>query len=331
MALGACAPGHDALIATALQAPAGAEVFNAEDPVPLALLPHARRPSVVAFSGGGPDGAFGAGYITARLRSGHFAQPDVMTGVSIGALVAVLAFVGAEDRLEAVFAQGGLEGMAGSTDPLRGLLGSSFSGSERYAAVIAAALADAVLAKVAIEQARGRRLYVATTDLDGMTTAVWDLGAIAASGTPGAYDFLRQVVLASGSIPGVFPPVALADGAGAKRLYVDGGASAQFYVPDLPKGRALSNVLIVINNALDADPPLSRYSALATAQRGFSTIIRAQSRDLIEIERLKRMRDGGHLTVVALPEDAPASKLQDFSAKAMAETFALGMRIGAGA
>jgi hypothetical protein len=48
---------------------------------------------------------------------------------------------------------------------------------------------------------------VVTTNLDAQRTAVWDMGAIASSGAPGALDLFRDVLVASASVPGVYSPV----------------------------------------------------------------------------------------------------------------------------
>jgi patatin-like phospholipase/acyl hydrolase len=64
-----------------------------------------------------------------------------------------------------------------------------------------------LLRAVAAESAKGRKLLVATTDLDKEQTVIWNLGVIAAQGGEGARRLFRDIVVASASIPGIFPPV----------------------------------------------------------------------------------------------------------------------------
>lgn len=324
-----CGPSREAMLRSAPTSPAASSSFVAIDPVPRANLPRAPHPRVVALSGGGPDGAFGAGYMVGQLGRADYAPPDIITGVSIGALVGAMAFTGDSQRLERVFTGGALSGMGSDTDPLRGLILGSIDSGKRYAAAIAEALDDAAIDRVAAQYRRGRRFYVATTDLDTMTQVVWDMGAIAAQPAPGAKAFFRRVILASGSIPAVYPPVPLADGTGPARLHVDGGASAGFYVPELAPGRRLGAVLIVINGKLGSAKPLERYTLAATAQRGVSSLIRAETRDLLEIERLQAARSGNRLTLVSLPPSVPALMMQNFSAAELERRFELGRQMGA--
>src|SRR5581483_8814502 len=82
-----------------------------------------------------------------------------------------------------------------------------------------------LLRKVAQAHARGRRLFVGTTNLDTRRLTIWDMGAIASRGTPEALDLYRAVLLASSSVPGFLPPVHLdvrVDGHHSQEMHVDG-------------------------------------------------------------------------------------------------------------
>src|SRR5262249_42091733 len=92
---------------------------------------------------------------------------------------------------------------------------------------------DAMLADIAREYNKGRLLLIGTTSLDDQRPIIWNIGAIAASGGPGAPEPGRKVVLASASVPGVFPPVMLDVEAGGRRwqeMNVDGGAVVQTFL-----------------------------------------------------------------------------------------------------
>lgn len=297
--------------------------YASDDPLPAVHRPAASRPKVIAFSGGGPDGAFGAGYVLGRLdRSAP--QADVVTGVSIGALVGALAFAGETERLKALFAGGDTAPLGDDLNPIRAVFAGSLSNGAAYAALLDHAIDAAVISRIAAEHRAGRRLFVATTNLDTMRMTIWDLGALAASNNPGAPDLLRRILLASASVPGAYPPVVLPDPAGPG-LHGDGGVTGTFYVPRLRS----EAVTVVVNNTLGADPPQIRITAAGAAQRALSTTIRAQTRDRLALERARAEVSGTNFAVVALPDGWPAARLQDWSREAMARTFRLGQSLGA--
>src|SRR5262249_36662219 len=83
------------------------------------------------------------------------------------------------------------------------------------------------------EYRRCRALLIVTTNLDAGVAVIWNIGAIAESGRPGAIGLIRKILLASASIPGLFPPVmfdALVDGVAHQEMHVDGGASMQTFL-----------------------------------------------------------------------------------------------------
>lgn len=57
-------------------------------------------PTVLALSGGGEDGAFGAGVLHGWSERGDRPDFDVVTGVSTGALMAPFAFLGSGEDAE---------------------------------------------------------------------------------------------------------------------------------------------------------------------------------------------------------------------------------------
>lgn len=90
-----------------------------------------------------------------------------------------------------------------------------------------------MLAAIAREYAKGRLLMIGTTNLDEQRPVTWNIGAIAATGKPGALELFRKILLASASIPGMFPPVFIdveAAGQRYQEMHVDGGAVAQMFL-----------------------------------------------------------------------------------------------------
>jgi predicted acylesterase/phospholipase RssA len=87
---------------------------------------------------------------------------------------------------------------------------------------------------VAREAAKGRLLLVATTDVAIGEPVVWDLGAIAKNGGSSARALFRDVLAASASVSGMFPPVMIRvaeNGLHNDQAHVDGAATVPFFVP----------------------------------------------------------------------------------------------------
>jgi len=244
--------------------------------------------NALAISGGGANGAYGAGILCGWTEVGGRPEFDIVTGVSTGALIAPAAFLGssydkvirdiytnisdadiAKQNLIEFFLQGRPSLL--DTQPLRGVLREA----------VTKELVDAV----AREQARGRRLYVATTNLDARRLVIWDMGAIASAGTPEALELFRNVMLASASIPVAFPPVMLTVAAGGSlydEMHADGSITTQLFGPfliaghDEVKGRKAN--VYVIKNGKFADPPQEvPYKVWDIAAAAFSTLITWQS------------------------------------------------------
>ena len=208
---------------------------------------------------------------------------------------------------------------------MRAALSGSLSDGTAYAQIVASVATDALIARIAAEHEAGCRLFVATTDLDTMRMTAWDMGAIARM--RGGTTLFRRVLLASASVPGVYPPVPLT-GDDGPRLHADGGVTRQIYLPDLPTDHQAASLVLIFNNTLAGDPPPARLSTLGSAQRGLSALIRGQSRDQVRFAQLTAQQTGAEVQVFSIPPAATAARLQDFSPAAMARTFDLGRQIG---
>ena len=196
-----------------------------------------RRPQhVLALSGGGAYGAYTAGYMAGWTRSGTRPEFDVVTGISTGALIAPLAFLGPEfdcrlgNLYTHVQASDIFRVRAWVTIPFKDAAASS--APLRH--LIESEITPELMNRVAAEHRKGRRLYIGTTNLDTRRLVVWDMGAIACKSCPEGCRLFRDVLLASCSVPGMFPPVEFeveVDGKKSTELHVDGGVSAQLFVP----------------------------------------------------------------------------------------------------
>ncbi len=189
----------------------------------------------LVISSGGDDGAFGAGLLIGWTAAGTRPEFDLVTGVSTGALMAPLAFLGPDydGRLREVYTRYSEDDMVERRGLAEALSGDAAFDTAPLRHLIDSYIGDEEVARIATEARKGRRLLVATTNLDAARPVVWDLTKIAASGAPNARQLIGDVILASCSVPGLFRPVLLEVAAGGDRydeLHVDGGVTSQLFV-----------------------------------------------------------------------------------------------------
>ena len=189
----------------------------------------------LAISGGGDKGAFAAGLITGWSESGKRPYLHVVTGISIGALVAPFAFVGPEcdETLKNVFTNIGQKNIFNSRNVMAAILDDAIKDSTPLWNLMGQHVNEELLARIAEKRSKGPFLFVATTNLDARLPVVWNMGEIAASKHPNALDLFRKILLASASIPGVFPPVMIDvefEGVPYQEMHVDGGAVGQVFL-----------------------------------------------------------------------------------------------------
>lgn len=239
----------------------------------------------LALSGGGAGGSFGAGVLLGLTKSGNRPQFEVVTGVSTGALIAPFAFLGEEwdGQLAEAF----------STDAAAGLLVSrgfqllfkpSFFMGEPLEGMVEKFVTPELIDAVAQEAEKGRILMVATTNLDLQQTVYWNLGEIAKARNEKARRLFSRVLVASASVPGVFPPVMIpveADGKHYEEMHVDGGATLPFFLG--PELWALSNdpmhlinnanIYIVMNGQLQAPSSSTPVNTVQIIARAFESML----------------------------------------------------------
>jgi predicted acylesterase/phospholipase RssA len=193
----------------------------------------------LAISGGGENGAYGAGLLTGWSALGTRPEFKAVTGVSTGALIAPFAYLGpAYDRqLERFYTTIGQKDVMTSNGLISAVLGESLYDSTPLFHLIRSVMNREMVAAIATEyRDEGRLLCIATANLDAPVGVLWDIGAIAASDRPDAGELIARILLASASIPGLFPPVMIdleADSQHFQEMHVDGGTVAQvvFYPP----------------------------------------------------------------------------------------------------
>jgi hypothetical protein len=199
--------------------------------------------SYLAISGGGSDGAFGAGLLNGWSETGTRPRFKIVTGVSTGALIAPFAFLGSayDDELKASYTTIDASHIFSARGLLPLLWSESVASTKPLQKLIGTYITEKVLDAIAAEDRKGRLLLVASTNLDAEQPVIWDMGAIASSNRPDRLDLFRKVLLASASIPSLFSPVLIdvtLDGKKYQELHVDGGVFFQSFfvasVADLP-------------------------------------------------------------------------------------------------
>ncbi|HVL15695.1 MAG TPA: patatin-like phospholipase family protein, partial [Gemmata sp.] len=299
--------------------------------------------SVLAISGGGSYGAYSAGILCGWTQAGTRPQFDVVTGISTGALIAPLAFLGPayDAELERFYTTVRNDDIYAKRGVIRALAGSSFADTAPLRRLVEATITPDLLRAVAAEHEKGRRLYVGTTDLEGRRPVVWDVGAIAARGTPADRKLVVDVLLASAAIPGFFPPVPLTVEAGGRTTtekHVDGGVSASlFFVPphvppeeraSLPRGWLYgSDLYLLVSGKLYADPEPCPPESLRIAGGAITTVLYAQTRGDLQRLFTVSMLTGMNYHLAAIPADfdAPTSAT-DFDPAKMRRMFDEGRR-----
>ena len=189
----------------------------------------------LAVSGGGDNGAFGAGLMNGWTETGTRPEFKMVTGVSTGALIAPFAFLGSDydATLREVYTTMTPEKVYRARGFSAALYDDAMADTTPLSQVIAGYADQKMFDAIAREYQKGRLLMIGTTDLDAQRPVIWNIGALAASGHPGALDLFRKILRASAAIPGAFQPVLIdveIDGRKYQEMHVDGGAIAQLFL-----------------------------------------------------------------------------------------------------
>jgi predicted acylesterase/phospholipase RssA len=294
--------------------------------------------NILALSGGGADGAFGAGALVGLTRSALRPQFSVVTGVSTGALIAPYAFLGSDwdDQLVEVYTSGRAEHLLHSRG-LAALFGSSvYSGTplkqlvDRYAT-------DALIQAVAREASTGRLLLVATTDVSTGEPVIWDLGSIAMNGGAGARALFRDVLVASASVPGLFPPVVIRvqeQQALYDEVHVDGTIAVPFFVPlafaqparDASDPSRGAIIYVIVDGHLSEQPVPIRLRARSILTRSVSAGLNHMLRTTLELTATDAELEGAQFQFAAIPLAYPELHSFDFRTQSMRSLFQYGYK-----
>jgi predicted patatin/cPLA2 family phospholipase len=309
---------------------------KAEARLAFATEKHPPVANLLAISGGAEDGAFGAGLLVGWSDAGTRPMFDLVTGVSSGALIAPFAFLGREHdgQLREIFTKYGRKDIF--TYNVSGVIeGSALADDAPLARLIEKYVDAAFLQEIARERAKGRVLLIGTTNLDTQRPVMWDMGRIAMSNDREAIVLFRKILLASATLPGVFPPVRIQVRVGGQNydeLHVDGGVTRQVFIaPSIissvshdqksGKGTAKPRLFVIRNGKIDPEWQSVHENVVSITQRSISTLIKNQGiGDLYRIYSVTR-RDGIDFNLASIPADFGETSDEPFDQKYMIALF----------
>lgn len=298
-------------------------------------VPH----NYLAISGGGANGAFGAGLLAGWTATGTRPDFQMVTGVSTGALTAPFAFLGSDydDELKRVFTTTSTKDIANERGIISAMLSDSMADTAPLKELIASYITPEIIEATGKEHQKGRRLFIGTVNLDAGRSVIWNIGAIAASDYPEKNMLIREIMRASAAIPVAFPPVMItveANGQQYDEMHVDGGTGSQVFVypaaadwkliTEALKVKGNPEVYVIRNAFLDPDYNGVIRSVLPIAGRSIASLIRTQGiGDLYQIYALCR-RDGNDFNLAYIPADFTEEPTEGFDPVYMGQLYERG-------
>jgi hypothetical protein len=305
----------------------------------------------IAVSGGGDDGAFGAGLLVGWSDRGTRPEFDVVTGVSTGSLSAPFVFLGRayDQQLKEVYTETSASDIFERRAIVVAAIASdSIENNAPLRQMILRRVDDAMVRRIAEEYGKGRLLFILTTNLDQGRPVIWNIGAIASSNSPKARELIVDVLLASASIPAVFPPVMLdvtVAGERYQEMHVDGGTVAQafLYPPSISLRLAAAKegidvralkaqrrrIAYVIRNGRFIRPEESvKLQTIAIAKEALSTMIASSGVNDTYRMYLLAKRDGVDFNLASIGDDFTVPYKGPFDKDYMQSLYAYGYEKG---
>lgn len=299
-----------------------------------------RASNYLSLSGGGDNGAFGAGVLSGWSKQGTRPEFDQVVGISTGALVAPFAYLGSDydEKLQTVFTTTSPEDIYKDRSLVAVLFGASLADNTPLLNLIKNTIDADMLNQIAnVYEQKGRLLLLGTTNIDTGQLVVWNMGKIAALRTEASTSLFHRIMLASAAVPGVFPPElfeATVDGMQYHELHVDGGLSVQIYLyPAAVSKRALETGIVksrprqayIIRNAsISIEQTKTEVSSLGVLGKSYKKILQAQGvGNLYQIYQIAQ-RDKVGFNLAFIGDDFQAPHPTEFDHGYMQALFAYG-------
>ncbi|APG28989.1 patatin [Syntrophotalea acetylenivorans] len=311
-------------------------VLGHEAPMPPAIA--------LAISGGGDNGAFGAGLLNGWTATGNRPEFKLVTGISTGALIAPFAFLGPQydDTLKEVYTNISGQDIAKPRNILAAIFSDAMADNAPLWRLLEKHITREMLDAIAAEYlSRGRLLLVGTTDLDAQQPVIWNMTKIAASDDPKALKLFRTIMIASAAIPGAFPPVLIdvtVDGKHYQEMHVDGGATNQVFVypPSIhiEEVQAATHqrermVYVIRNSRLDPEWSQVERRTLSIVGRAISSLIQTQGIGDLDRIYLIAKRDEADFNLAFIPATFDAPHEEEFDTEYMRQLFEVGYEMAA--
>ncbi|WP_405235155.1 patatin-like phospholipase family protein [Lentisalinibacter orientalis] len=301
-----------------------------------------REHDYLVISGGGGNGAFGAGLLAGWSANGSRPEFQIVSGISTGSLIAPFAFLGpAHDAtLKEMYTRYSTEDLVEYRSVIGIVRGDAALSTERLRELIARYVNDGVIDAIAAEGKRGRSLFVGTTNLDAGRPVVWDITRIAASPSPGARDLIHDIILASAAIPGAFPPVIVEVEAGGVRydeMHVDGGVTSQLFLAstgidwrDVHEKLGVQgdpDLYVIRNSRIRPAPEAVQRRLIPVLGRTVSTLINSQG--IGDIAKLYAMsaEHGFNFQLAYIPASFEGEPQETFDREYMGRLFEFGYEL----
>ena len=300
----------------------------------------------LANSGGGDDGAFGAGLLVGWSDRGDRPEFDVVTGVSTGALSAPFAFLGRayDQQLKQVYTETGADEIFQRRMILAAVTDDAMTSNTPLREMIAHYFDAAMIKEIATEYQKGRLLFILTTNLDQGRPVIWNIGAIAESSDPRARELIISVLLASAAIPAIFPPVMIdvtINGERYQEMHVDGGTVAQafLYPPTFSLRRAATQLrlapaslkaqrkrvaYVIRNGRFSRSEASVKLQTLAIAKEALATMTASSGLNDTYRMYLIARRDGVDFNLASIGDDFDRPYKGPFEKEYMQALFAYG-------
>jgi hypothetical protein len=295
--------------------------------------------SYLAISGGADNGAFTAGFLNGWTKAGTRPQFKLVTGVSTGALIAPFAFLGSgyDETLKSMYTNVSRKDIIKDRFFYSVFLGDAMADTTPLARLLKVKVTQSMVDAIAAEYAKGRLLFVSTTNLDARRPVVWNITKIAASHEPGALDLIQKIMLASASIPGAFPPVMFnveANGKTFEEMHVDGSTSAQVFLywtgVQLKKmseeygAQRERTVYVLCNARLDPEWGEVERRTLSITFKAIATLLEYHTiGDLYRIYAITQ-RDGTDFNLGYIPASFKVRRTRDFDPAYMRQLYDFG-------
>jgi len=301
--------------------------------------------NLLAVSGGGENGAFGAGLLCGWTEHGGRPTFELVTGISTGALMAPFAYLGSGyDAPLSTMYTGLTPAKVLAKRPITAaVFDDAMADNHPLFVTISGYVNDELLAAIAKAYDEGRLLLIASTNLDAQQPVIWNVGAIAKSGHPRALDTVRRILLASSAMPAAFPPTMFdvtLEGKPYQEMHVDGGAFAQTFLYPAAvmrqreaRLRAGEQVIpvrayVIRNGRLDPEWSSVERRTLSIAARAISTMTAASGfNDVLRIYN-NTQRDGIDFNLAYIGTDFTEKLPEPFDPSYMRALYDYGYQRG---